>query len=134
MKDRLREALRWLQSAREELEYARHAASGGYHPPACFHAQQAAEMAVKAVHYNSGARAVIGHNVRSLIQALEPRSEQLSAQLDGARELDLLYLPTRYPNGLDQGTPAEAFSSAQSTRAIGFAELIVEAASQSIEG
>ncbi len=91
-------------------------------------------MAVKAVHYNSGARAVIGHNVRSLIQALEPRSEQLSAQLDGARELDLLYLPTRYPNGLDQGTPAEAFSSAQSTRAIGFAELIVEAASQSIEG
>jgi len=128
MHDREAEAQRWLRAAGEDLTYARHAAAGGFHAPACFHAQQAAEKAVKAVHYRSGARAVIGHSVRALIETLGPRPASLDALLDAARELDLLYLPTRYPNGLDTGTPAEAFSPTQSTRALELATRIVEAA------
>jgi len=54
---------------------------------------------------------LIGHNVRTLIETLQPRVRELDALLDAARELDLLYLPTRYPNGLDSGTPGEAFSA-----------------------
>jgi len=45
-----------------------------------------------------------------------------------ARDLDLLYLPTRYPNGLEAGTPAEAFSAGQSEAALGRADRIVSAA------
>jgi HEPN domain-containing protein len=52
------EAARWLTAATEDLAYARHAAAGGFHAPACFLAQQAAEKAVKAVHYSGGARVV----------------------------------------------------------------------------
>ncbi|HEY3234657.1 MAG TPA: HEPN domain-containing protein, partial [Polyangiaceae bacterium] len=100
------EAGRWLSAAREDLSYARHAATGGFHAPACFHAQQAAEKAVKAVHFSRGARAVLGHSVRALIEALNPRLPLLDAVSDAARELDLFYIPTRYPNGLDEGTPA----------------------------
>ena len=120
----------WLESAREDLAYARHAADGEFFAPACFHAQQAAEKAVKSVHYRLGARAILGHNVRALIEALEPRSARLDGQLDAAKELDLFYVPTRYPNGLDAGTPGESFSTAQAERAIGLAEAILEAAAE----
>jgi HEPN domain-containing protein len=127
------EAQRWLGAAREDLAYARYAAAGGHHAPACFHAQQAAEKAVKAVHYARGARAVIGHSVRALIERLAPPDPRLAALLDAARELDLLYLPTRYPNGLDTGTPGEAFSATQSARAIEGAEELAAAAAASVD-
>ncbi len=132
MRDPRTEAARWLAAAREDLAYARHAASGGHHAPACFHSQQAAEKAVKAVHYLRGARVVLGHTVRALIQNLDPRSEALDALLDGARELDLFYLPARYPNGLDQGTPGQAFSAAHSSHAIDLAGRIVTAAAAAV--
>ncbi len=132
MSEGLAEALRWLQAAREDLAAAGHLASGGYHAPACFHSQQAAEKAVKALHYSRGARAVIGHSVRGLIERLDPRESALAGLLDAARELDLLYLPARYPNGLDQGTPAEAFSEPQAVRARELAAAIVDAVAGSV--
>ena len=132
MNDPEREAGRWLAAAQEDLAYARHAGSGGFHAPACFHAQQAAEKAVKALHYKSGARAVIGHNVRALIEELDSPEPRLEALTDAARELDLFYLPTRYPNGLDAGTPGEAFSEVQSERAVDLATRIVRAAADII--
>lgn len=132
MADATSEASRWLAAAREDLEYARHASGGGYHAPACFNAQQAAEKAVKAIHYARGARAVIGHNVRALIESLDPRASELDRSLDEARELDLFYIATRYPNGLDTGTPGQAFSARQSERAIENAVRIVDAAETAI--
>lgn len=120
-------------SADEELTWARHLSSSGFPTPACFHCQQGAEKAAKAVHYHRGARVVLGHNVRDLIERLEPRVAALDALMDAARELDLFYIPTRYPNGLDSGTPGEAFSLNQSQRAIEQAEAILEAAWQVVE-
>ena len=125
MNDPGRTARRWLETARQDLAFAHHAATAGFHAPACFHAHQAAEKAMKALHYARGARAVYGHGVRQLIERLD--NPELRGLLPGARELDLLYLPTRYPNGLDDGTPGEAFSSEQSSRALGFADAIVAA-------
>jgi hypothetical protein len=54
--------------------------------------------------------------------------------IDSARELDLFYVPTRYPNGLDAGTPAEAFSAAQSARALDLAAQFVDAAGSWLGG
>lgn len=126
------ESGRWLKAAREDLEYARYAADGGHHAPACFHSQQASEKAVKAVHYARGARAIIGHNVRALIEALSPRDQGFDRLLDAARELDLFYIASRYPNGLAVGTPGEAFSASQSSRALDLAERIVQAAGKTL--
>ncbi|RMF25246.1 MAG: HEPN domain-containing protein [Deltaproteobacteria bacterium] len=128
MNDAATEARRWLAAARDDLEFSRHAAAGGYHAPACFYAQQSAEKAVKALHFARGARAVIGHNIRSLIERLDPREPRLDRLVDDARELDLFYIPARYPNGLETGTPGEAFSAAQSKRAIELATRFVETA------
>ena len=128
MNDARANADRWLAAARDDLDSARYLASGGRHAPACFFAQQAAEKAVKAIHYGQGARSVIGHSVRVLVEKLSPRVATLDALIDTARELDLFYVPTRYPNGLDSGTPADAFSAAQSARAIEHAARFVDAA------
>lgn len=126
------EARRWQQAADEDLRFARFAADSGFFAQACFFAQQAAEKAVKAVHYARGARAVLGHSVRSLIERLGRNAPELEALLDEARELDLYYVPTRYPNGLEAGTPAEAFSETQAARAIEGATAIVAATGKQI--
>lgn len=126
MKD-AHEARRRLDTAEEDLRCARHDAAGGFFAQACFGAQQAAEKAVKAVHFAGGARAIIGHSVRGLIDRLESRVPALDALRDEARELDLCYIPARYPNGLDVGTPGEAFSERQAASAIASADAIIAA-------
>lgn len=89
---------------------------------------------MKAVYYDRGARAVIGHNVRALIESLDPPVEALDALLDDARELDLFYISSRYPNGLETGTPAQAFSNSQSDRALDSAGRIVETVRSALAG
>ena len=117
---------RWLDTARKDLDVARLTAISGYHAHACFHAHQAAEKAVKAIHYAKGARTVLGHSIRQLIEHLDIAS--LGVLVPGARQLDFYYVPTRYPNGLDYGTPEDAFSADQSNQALDLASDIVTAA------
>ena len=82
----LSEALRWLRYAREDLDSARMMAAKEDVPArhVCWFAQQAAEKAIKAVHYDQGARGVIGHNVRALVAKLSPRVATLNALVDAA--------------------------------------------------
>ncbi len=116
---------RSVDVAVDDLRHARYAEEGGFFPQACFSAQQAAEKAIKAVHYARGARAVLGHSVRNLIERLDPGVPELDDLLDDARELDLNYIPTRYPNGLDAWTPAAGFGAPQAARTIAGASAIV---------
>ena len=126
------QARHWLDAAVDDLLHARYAEEGGFHSHACFSAQQAAEKAVKAVHYARGARAVIGHSVRNLIERLDPRIPELDELLDDARELDLNYIPTRYPNGLEDWTPSAGFGARQAASAIAGASAIVTVARRHI--
>jgi HEPN domain-containing protein len=82
------------------------------------------------VHFARGARAVLGPSVRKLIEALSPG--RLDEWISAARELDLLYIPSRSPNGLQSGTPGEAFGIEQSARALHHAAAIVESAATEI--
>jgi hypothetical protein len=59
---------------------------------------------------------------------LDPQEGALAGLLDHAREFDVFYIPTRYPNGLESGTPGDAFGQSQSERAREAAERIVEGA------
>lgn len=127
MSDPRAEAKRWRDQAADDLRYAQYSASGGFHAQACFVSQQVAEKAVKAVHYARGARSVLGHSVVELIGALVPPVPDLAALRPAAIDLDLFYIPTRYPNGLVAGTPAQAFGKEQSERALSAAEAILAA-------
>ena len=65
------EARRWLAQAENDLAFTEHSMRGGFHAQACFHAQQVAEKAVKAVHSLRGARVVISHSVAGLLEVLD---------------------------------------------------------------
>jgi HEPN domain-containing protein len=119
------EAARWLDQAANDLDFARYARDGGYHHQACFISQQGSEKALKALHYHRGARRVIGHSVVQLALADDEIASRFEDLGDGLRELDLFYIPTRYPNGLPGGAPYQAFSEGQARRAVQTAEAVL---------
>ena len=125
MRDPRGEADRWLRQARFDLEAALANRSLGYHALACYLSQQAAEKAVKALLYGWGERRVLGHSVVELLaQAAETAPTLLELSRDASR-LDKLYIPTRYPNGLPGGVPAESYAAEDAADAIAAAERVV---------
>jgi HEPN domain-containing protein len=123
------EAERWLAQARSDLDFARVGLREGFFAQACFQCQQAAEKALKAIHYLGGARFVPGHSLVELLGPLVDRDPALASLRASAQRLDQLYIPTRYPNGLPGGIPADVFSREQAAEAIDQASAFVEAAS-----
>ena len=127
------EAERWLRQAESDLAFAALGAREGFPAQACFTSQQAAEKALKAVLHLSGARFVPGHSVLELLdRAIAAIADADAAPLgrlrDSARQLDQYYIPTRYPNGLPGGIPAEVFTGSQAEDAVGRARAFIEAA------
>ena len=115
----------WLRQAEADLRHARHALRDGDHDWACFAAQQSAEKAAKAAHAALGQEAC-GHVVTELLDALRAQEPGIDENLlDRARALDKLYIPTRYPNGLAGGAPADFYTRSEAERAIADAEAIL---------
>ncbi len=124
------EALRWLKTGEDDLDAARVLKENGKFPHACFHAQQAGEKALKAVWYYRDADPW-GHSVRRLIEEMERVDAFLFGQLKGLLRagtiLDRFYVPTRYPNGLPELTPAEAYLEEDAVLCIQLATEVVTA-------
>jgi HEPN domain-containing protein len=133
MRDPRAEGRRWLDQAENDLKFARLALQGGFHHQVCFIAQQCAEKGLKAVLYADGARNVIGHSAVALLARLVGDRPDLARLSDAAAELDLYYIPTRYPNGLVEGTPHEVFTRSQAERALGLAEDFLDAVRRTLE-
>ena len=71
--------------------------------------------------------------MRELLRAAAASAPALARLDDAAMRLDRLYIPTRYPNGLPGGIPADAFSAQDASEAISQAETILAAARTSID-
>jgi HEPN domain-containing protein len=121
------EGRRWVDQARRDIDDARFAADGGRDNLACFLAQQAAEKALKGFLYASGEESVWGHSVADLCDRAGEKSATLRALVRSGASLDVYYIPTRYPNGLPGGLPADAFGADDAARAIERATEIIEA-------
>lgn len=115
----------WLTQAERNLDQARGSAASDRHEWACFAAQQAGEMAVKALHLRMGQEAW-GHVVRRLLEELPSEVGVPAELLDAARVLDAYYVATRYPNGHPAGAPGEHYGALQSSEAIRYASQIFE--------
>jgi HEPN domain-containing protein len=115
----------WLSQSQRDLEQAKDSAAAGRHEWACFAAHQAAEKAVKALHYSLGQEAW-GHVIRRLLEELPAQMGAGEELLDRARVLDAHYVPTRYPNGHAEGYPGQHYGGLQSGEAIGYAGQIIE--------
>lgn len=125
MKDPNREAERWLEQARRDLGAARTIFNDGLWWITCFQAQQAAEKAVKAFLYGTGERIVLGHSVAELVARAAERNPGFESLRASASALDRFYIPTRYPNGLPGGIPAEAYTDQDARQALEMAEAVL---------
>jgi len=124
MKNSLEESRRWMAQSENDLQFAKMALKEGFFSQCCFISQQAAEKAVKAVHYKQGVRIVIGHSIFQLIGKL--LEEPLTELTEKAKLLDQFYITSRYPNGIPGGSPFEVFTRKQAEEAIQGAELIYQ--------
>lgn len=113
---------RWARQAERDIDDARYALGGKRFNLACFLSQQAAEKAVKAFLYSQGALDVWGHSVADLCEQAEDFDKDFRQLRTRISPLDKYYIPTRYPNGLPGGIPAEAFDEADARGAISQAE------------
>ncbi len=113
----------WFKQALRNLDQATSSQADDRFEWACFAAQQAAELAVKALHLKKGQEAW-GHSVaRLLVELPEPAGPEL---VDRGRVLDNFYVPTRYPNSHPEGPPFLHYGSLQSNEAIKYAREIIE--------
>jgi HEPN domain-containing protein len=130
------EARRWFLTARGDLESARVLRAGGRWAHACFHCQQAAMKAFKALWYRLD-RDPWGHSVRRLLDEMataSPHHHKTLADLsDAASEPDPFYVPPRYPNGLPDLTPDQVFTPSMAARAETHANLVVDRISALLE-
>jgi HEPN domain-containing protein len=126
---RKHEGIRWLETARNDFEAALILKKHGKYSLACFHAQQAAEKALKALFYSMEDEPW-GHSIGKLLDQARkdyPKHKVALASLEvGAKRLDQfyvpIYVPTRYPNGVPDMTPDEAFGEEDAKNGAEYAE------------
>ncbi|MFZ5556245.1 MAG: HEPN domain-containing protein [Pseudomonadota bacterium] len=114
---------RYRRQARHTLDSARRDQAVGDHDWACFKAQQAAELAVKGF-VRATRRFVTGHSVVKLLA--ESETQVPAAILDCARELDKVYIPSRYPDAYDWGSPMDYYRETDAQKAIACAASVLE--------
>jgi HEPN domain-containing protein len=112
-----REALRWyLQGAKDSKTAEKNARAGDFEI-CCFLFQQAAEKVLKAYLILQGERVITGHSVAKLAAACQRYDQGYSVLAAPCARLDVLYIPTRYPYALPEGTPFEFFTLEQAQKA-----------------
>ncbi len=115
------EGRRWLRQAEHDLSDAEYSLAGRRFNLACFLCQQAAEKALKAFLYARGAEQVLGHSVADLAAECGTLDDAFGVLKPKAAPLDHYDVPTRYPNSLPGGIPAEAFDESDARRALNLA-------------
>ncbi len=133
MKDPKGEAERWLKQAEYDLRAAEHNADGEYYSIACFSAQQAAEKALKAFLFAQGERVVVGHSVAELSRRCREYEKSFADLAGSAGKLDRFYIPTRYPNALPGGVPAEVYDEQDAAEAISLASEVLAMVRKGLE-
>jgi len=93
----LEDASEWIRRARSDLALARAKSEGVYLEDLCFHAQQAAEKAIKALLIRHGVRFPYVHDLAVLLKLLEKARGDLPSHIRRAARLTRFAVQTRYP-------------------------------------
>ena len=124
-RQKVEDALRWVIQSEKDLEAARYIFSGGIYNVACFMAQQSAEKILKAFLIKNGDNSIWGHSVADLVDDCTNIDESFEELFRIAGALDKYYIPTRYPDGLPEGIPSNAYIEDDAKMAIKMAEEII---------
>jgi HEPN domain-containing protein len=114
----------WLAQAQRDLAHAVHSCTDDHFEWACFSAQQGSAKAVRGVYLRCHGEGW-GHSVLKLLRGLPGEVVVCESLLDAARALDKHYIPTRYPNGFDQGFPGGYYTQKEASEAIEHAGAII---------
>jgi HEPN domain-containing protein len=125
-----REAERWFKTALGDFESAVILMKNTRYAHSCFHSQQSGEKAIKALWYLLDADPW-GHSIKKLLNGLgevDLRTYQELKYLEkSAIILDRFYITTRYPNGLPELIPDEAYLEEDAESCIENAKKIIKA-------
>ncbi len=116
-----------LEDAEDFLGAARDLLRSGRWAKACFNAQQAGEIALKAALNAYGAERR-GHSLTELLEELIGFGEGLEGLREAARILDQYYIPTRYANAFSSGPAYRHYTRRQAEEAVKLAESILREA------
>ncbi len=127
---RIEEARRWFHQAHYDLRAASWNLEGEFYSTVCFLAQQSGEKVLKSLLYYDGARrkALLTHSLVEMVRVLEGRKlADFPSLIEESRQLDLHYIPSRYPNGLPSGYPHRFYGKKIAEEALSAAERIFKA-------
>lgn len=121
----------WLRYARSDLELARiERPAGALLESLCFHAQQAAEKALKAALVFRGDECPRTHNIRTLLDLLSP-TVKIPEEVSEAAMLTDYAVELRYPGDIE---PVEEEEHQQAVRLAEFVVRWVESLVRGEEG
>ncbi|GAC1303041.1 MAG: hypothetical protein NVS2B3_13300 [Vulcanimicrobiaceae bacterium] len=124
-RDRLLVARTWLRTAERDLRLAR-VAIAIEASLAAFHAQQAAEKALKALLVATTDDHERTHTAGRLARELRSGDATIPDEIErDATALDLFYLTSRYPDTIGDEDPGDVISAEDATRAVARGERIV---------
>ncbi len=89
---------RWLEFAGQDLQMAELALTDGIYNQVCFHSQQCVEKCLKGLIANQGKTPPRTHSIVDLLGLLPP--EYLTDLREDLDQMDIYYIPTRYPDAL----------------------------------
>lgn len=121
------EGQRWIDAATSDLNAAELLLTKGNYHNSAFHAQQAAEKALKGLLRLLG-HVAWGHNCFDLLAQIKNLLPDLVAPdnlSDMAQRLDSHYIPSRYPDAFPSGTPAEHYDKATAQQSMADAQNIL---------
>ena len=118
--------IKWLKQAEADLKAAKDSLKDGNYEWGCFQSQQSGEKALKACLYEKGYTSVITHSLKELVKECLKFETSFNVLSKDARNLDMFYIPTRYPNGLGGDlAPTEFYEREDAEKCISSAELIL---------
>jgi len=121
--------IKWLKQAEADLKAARDSLSDSNHEWSCFQSQQSGEKALKACPYEKGYTSIVTHSLKELLKECSKLDASFNKLSTDARNLDMYYIPTRYPNGLAGDlAPTEFYEREDAEKCIRSAESIFNTA------
>jgi HEPN domain-containing protein len=109
---------RWMDFAKTDLRMAREGVENGYRlEPLCFHAQQAAEKAIKAILI---ARRISFPKIHDLDKLMDSLPSEISPPpiIRSAKEISLYAEAGRYPHGFEDVTLKDYRRAVELSRAV----------------
>lgn len=122
----MKEAEKWLRQGEADLKAAKGSFNNGNYEWTCFQSQQAAEKGLKSFLYEKGYTSIVTHSLKELLRECEKLNSSFSKIKEAAHQLDMYYIPTRYPNGLAGDiAPVDFYEKGDAEKCINYAESIL---------